>query len=207
MKTSKTGVLVVALLLLGLSLSSCAPLRTGYLRDYDKLQKGKYLESYWSNTALIEKKKYSLIGVEAINVDRITNQTGVTTEDCRTWLQNALIRATSTLRRQFVFWTVKDQEKAQTKLEIAITEMTPGSAGGRMFAGEFGLGHAWVQVEGRLVDIESNEEVVVFSERRRHSGAIGFRDLGGDAGPALVRELLEGIAADSVKELRETFGF
>ena len=107
----------------------------------------------------------------------------------------------------FVLAEIQDQQKAQAKLEIAITEMTPGSAAGRMFAGELGLGHAWVQVEGRVVDIDLNEEVVAFSDRRRHSGAIGFRDIGGDAGPSLVREMLETIAAELVQELRETFRF
>lgn len=148
MKYSRAVWVFITISVLALSLSGCTTaLKTGYLRDYDKLQKGKYLENYWSNTTLIDKKKYSAIRVEPIAADRISNQEGVTVEDARKWLQNALVRATSASRRHFVFEAA--QVKAQAKLEIAITEMTPGSAAGRMFAGELGLGHAWVQVEGR----------------------------------------------------------
>ena len=76
-----------------------------------------------------------------------------------------------------------------------------------MFAGELGMGHAWVQAEGRVIDRQSQEELVAWSDRRRSSAAIGFRDLGGDSGPTLVREMLEQIAIDLERELRETFQF
>ena len=48
---------------------------------------------------------------------------------------------------------------------------------------------------------------MAWSDRRRSSAAIGFRDLGGDSGPTLVREMLEQIAIDLERELRETFQF
>ncbi len=206
MKYFKTFQPFITLLLLGSFLGGCAPtVRTDYLRSYDKLHKGKHLDRYWSNTSLISKKKYSTIRVDRIAIDRISNQKGVAAEDCREWLRNALVKASSASGTHIVFEAGPDV--AQAKLEIAITEMTPGSAAGRMFAGELGAGHAWVQVEGRIVDIESNEEVVAFSDRRRSSGAIGLRDIGGDAGPSLVREMLEQIAYDVMQELEGSFGF
>jgi hypothetical protein len=42
-----------------------------------------------------------------------------------------------------------------------------------------------------------------FAERRRESGAIGFEDIGEDAGPTLVRRLLHNVGEDFVKELGE----
>ncbi len=202
----KTLRLFITPLLLASFLGGCATAkRTGYLQNYDKLDKGRYLENYWSRTPLIGKKKYSTIRVDAISIDRISDQKGLTAENCREWLRNALVNASSASGPHIVFGVGPDG--AQAKLEIAITEMTPGSAAGRFFAGEFGMGHAWVQVEGRIVDIESKDELVAFSDRRRSSGAIGLRDIGGDAGPNLVREMLEEIAADLIKELNDSFSF
>ncbi len=206
MKYFKTYQLFVTLLLLGLFLGGCSPtIQTGYLRDYDKLHEGKYLTNYWSNTPLISKKKYSTIRLEPIAIDRISNQKGVTVEDCREWLRNALVKAASASGAPIVIEARPNG--AQARLDIAITQMTPGSAAGRILAGELGMGHASVQVEGLIVDMKSREEVVAFSDRRFSSGAIGFRDIGGDAGPTLVREMLEQIAADIMQELNESFGY
>jgi hypothetical protein len=207
MKCFKTFVLFVTVLFLGSFLAGCtsSAKRTGYLHDYAKLEKGKYLENYWSNTPRMGKTRYSTIRVEAIAIDRIQDQEGVTAEDCRGWLRNALVEGTRVLGDHFVFEAGLDE--AEARLEIAITEMTPGSATGRKLAGEFGMGHAWVQVEGRIVDIESNEEVVAFSDRRRSSGAIGLKDIGGDAGPSLVHEMLDQIATDIIQERTESFAF
>lgn len=198
MKFFKSAQKTIILLLVGLLLGGCAStaIKTGYLGDYAKLQKGKYLENYWVNTSLIDKGKYSNIYVEKIDVSKIMNCAGVTTKEAQRWLQDALTNYDGL----FVF---KASPDVQAKLDIAITEMTPGDAGARMFAGELGMGHAWVQVEGKIEDIKSGKEIIVFSDRRRSSGAIGLRDIGGDVGPTLVREMLEQIAADLAAELKD----
>lgn len=198
MKFFKLVQIMTVVLLLGLLSSGCAStaIKTGYLGDYAKLQKGKYLENYWVNASLIDKGKYSNIYVEKIDVSKIMNQGGVTAKEAQRWLQDAL----ANYKNLFVFNT----SNAQANLDIAITEMTPGDAGARMFAGEFGMGHAWIQVEGKIEDIKSGEEIIVFSDRRRSSGAIGLRDIGGDVGPTLVHEMLEEIAADLAAELKDT---
>ena len=72
---------------------------------------------------------------------------------------------------------------AKNRFDLAITHMDPGSSAERLWAGEFDAGHAQLQVEGKVVDIESGEIVAAFAERRRYSGALGAEDLGGDAGP------------------------
>jgi hypothetical protein len=87
---------------------------------------------------------------------------------------------------------------------MAITYLTPGNATARILAAELGAGHAFVQVEGKLTDAKTGEEIARFADRRRDSGSIGFEDVGGDAGPRLVERLLKGISADVVKELSAT---
>jgi hypothetical protein len=196
---------VVVLLLMCLVLGCASPAkRTGFLQDYSNLKRGKHLENFWLNSALVNQKRYTKIFIAPIDIERISDQRGLKAEDCGSWLLKYLKNATGPLRKNFLLESSKD---AQIKLEIAITEMTPGSAAGRMFAGEFGMGHAWVQVEGRGVDEETNALVFVFSDRRRASGAAGLADTAGDAGPGLVVSMLDRIAKDIVKELKEGFGF
>jgi hypothetical protein len=192
---------------IGVVLVGCATTaqKTGYLQSYDKLSKGKYLKNFWANNSYITKKEIKNINVEEINIDRIADQKGVKAEECKKWMQSALLKAVSSFDNRFPFSS--PSSKAQWKLEIAITMISPGSAGGRMFAGELGMGHAWVQVEGRIFDVGQNEEVIAFSDFRRSSGVIGLRDIGGDAGPSLVREMLEEIASDIVKEFSGVFDF
>jgi hypothetical protein len=84
--------------------------------------------------------------------------------------------------------------------------MTTGSAFARMVAGELGAGHGWVQIEGRVTDEESGVLLVSFADRRRGSGAVGFRDLGGDSGPAMVREMITAIGFGIRSELDHAFG-
>jgi hypothetical protein len=196
---------VIVVLFSMLILMGCAstPKKTGYLMDYDKLTKGQYLDNYWVNTPLVTKKKYSKISLSSISINRISDKKGVTAENCRDWLRNFLIKAAGSSGINIL--TKEDSTEVQVRLDIAITEMTPGSAGGRVFAGEFGMGHAWVQVEGSVVDIASNEPIALFSDRRRSSGAAGLKDIAGDSGPSLVRGMLEQIAVDIIKELTETF--
>ena len=187
---------VIVLLLLGLTGCASSPMRTGYLRNYDRLERGRHLDRYWADSRLVAQRKYSKVRLGGIDVGRISNGPGVTTEDCKAWFRGALGRTPSALSGHLVF-----DDAAPAQLDVAITEMTPGSAGARMFAGELGMGHAWVQAEGRVIDRQSQEELVAWSDRRRSSAAIGFRDLGGDAGPTLVREMLEQIAIDLEREL------
>ena len=71
-----------------------------------------------------------------------------------------------------------DEVGVGARLELAITEMTPGSSSVRLWAGEFGAGHAFVQVEGQVLYVESGTELATFCDRRRASGAAGLKDVG-----------------------------
>ena len=174
--------------------------QSGFLEDYSRLQDGDHLEKYWADTTIIKTKEYSAIRVGDVDTTRISDQDDVTVEECAGWVGSALWANAGPLAT-----TLKTgSEQADLELHLAITEMTPGSSAGRMFAGELGMGHAVVQVEGRLVDVESGQVVVAFADRRRSSGTIGLEDLGGNAGPGLVRRMLEQIASGLVHELGQS---
>ena len=83
-------------------------------------------------------------------------------------------------------------------LESAIVEVDPGDRMVRWWFSEFGAGHSFIQVEGRIVDPEANDVLVQFADRRR--GAAVFDITGGDS-EGLLREDLRGIAKGFAKAL------
>jgi hypothetical protein len=178
--------------------SGCATVKkTGFLSGYERLHKGRYLERYWSDTEL-KPQTVSKISIEEIDTSQIVDQPTVTRSNASTWLKTAIV---SSIRNQPGWQTNESAEPSSAKLFLAITYLTPGSAVGRIFAGELGMGHAIVQVEGKLIDSSSGKEVASFADRHRDSGSIGFEDNLGDAGPKLVKRMLEKTASDAVKEL------
>lgn len=173
--------------------------KSGFLSGYERLHSGRHLEDYWSAPEL-SSLATAKIYVEPVETSRVKDQPGVSVEDAARWLKEA---AVSSIDAQPGWSTVEQPEASTSKLVLAITYFTPGSAEGRIFAGELGLGHAIVQVEGRLIESGTNKEIACFSDRRRDSGAIGFEDVVGDAGPKLVNRLLRHIARDVAKELAD----
>jgi hypothetical protein len=53
-----------------------------------------------------------------------------------------------------------------------------------------------------IVQDESNKRIIEISDSRNNSGAIGLRDTGGDKGPVLVKELIQQITDNILKELK-----
>jgi hypothetical protein len=121
-------------------------------------------------------------------------------ENAAFWLKDSVEHQ---LKFQPVCAPAAEASESTAKLTLAVTYLTPGSATKRTWAAEFGAGHAIVQVEGKLIDSKTGNELAEFAERRRDSGTIGFEDIGGDAGPTLVRRLLHNVGEDFVKELGE----
>lgn len=193
-----TLVSLVFALFLGVGCSTAT--KSGFLSQYQQLHQGKYVEKFWSDTSL-KKQTVSKIFVEPIDTSRIKDQPTVTVSDASLWLQTAINSAIKTTPGCEI---ETRPEQSTTKLALAITFLTPGSAGGRIFAGELGMGHAIVQVEGKLLDSNSGKEVALFADRRRDSGTIGIEDTAGDAGPRLVKGMLEKIGSHAVKEISES---
>ena len=70
------------------------------------------------------------------------------------------------------------------------------------WAAEFGAGHAYVQVEGKLTNPADGTLLCEMVQRTRASGALGYRDLAADSGPAMVQQMLGMVARALRKELR-----
>ena len=185
-------------LFIGAILAGCTstPTTSGYLSDYGRLKPGKYLEEFWADTSQIVKSEAPNIHLGEISAPGISDKNNVTVTDCISWLRNSLLD-----------WKAVSNKQSDIKyrLDVAITYMDPGSASERVLAGEFGAGHAKVQVEGKVFDIKSGQLVATFAERRRSSGAIGLDDVGGDSGPGLIEHMIESISKDVNSELLSTF--
>ena len=193
----KYSAFAVATLLCGLALSvqAASPQASGYLSDYGRLVEGEYLEAYWVDMAVIEKSQSPAILLGDIMTKGVKDHKGVTVDDAVNWLRADLQANTVS----------GNHPDASYKLDLIITHMDPGSAAKRIWAGEFGAGHAQLQIEGIVTDTQSGKVVAEFAERRRSSGAIGIEDLGGDSGPHIIEHLVSLIAADIESELQASF--
>lgn len=158
------------------------------------------IEMIWHDQSRIQAGQFGFVELGEIDTSGIDSKGGVTPDDCAAWLRSSLVQSESSER----ILSLSDSGPS-ARLDLVITEMTPGNAFIRIMIAEFGAGHAWVTVEGRVVDPASATSLVTFSDRRHDSGAIGFRDLAGGAGPAMVRGMLEAIARDLKHELQERF--
>jgi hypothetical protein len=192
--------LTIALVALSALAGCSTPTASGYLADYDRLAEGQFLEEYWSDRSAIRAGGYSTIQLSEVSTDRIEDQKGITASECAELLRSSLVQGSL---GNIVASPSGTGRIAQ--LDVAITNMDPGSAAARIFAGELGAGHAWVQIEGSVVDPKSGEVLASFAERRRSSGAIGFEDVGGDSGPSQVRRMVRDIAIDIRKEIDASF--
>ena len=149
--------------------------------------------------------KYSVIHVPRVDIHGLSDMHGITAHDCGEWLGDRLAYAARAMPHHFVFGT--ESHSAQARLTVSITSLTPGSRALRMLVGELGIGNARVQIVGWISDIDSNEELAAFTDRKRSTAGFGFRDIGRDVGPQLVREMLEQSASSIIAEVKESFGF
>ncbi|MHC4067036.1 MAG: DUF4410 domain-containing protein [Planctomycetota bacterium] len=179
------------------SVSCSTPVSTGYLDQQALHQPGQYLDGMWCSDRVSRKPAYSEVRISSVQAIGIRDRRGVSTEDAVSWLRAHL----ETSRGEDVLLRFSDHGPVAS-LELAITEMDPGSAVARILVGELGAGHAFVQVEGKLTDATDGTLLCELVQRTRASGAIGFRDVGGDSGPAMVKQILGMIAAAVRDELR-----
>ena len=190
----------VIALVSGFILAGCSstppPVTSGYLSDYHRLKPGTYLEEFWIDTGQVIKSEPPSIVLGEISAPGITDKEDVTVANCISWLTTGLLAGAA----------ISDNKPdAGYRLDVAITYMDPGSASARILAGEFGAGHAKVQTEGKIIDINSGALIATFAERRRSSGAIGMDDLAGDSETGLIELMIKSISKDVNSELLSTF--
>jgi hypothetical protein len=172
---------------------------SGYLTNYQQLRPGEKLELFWSDPDAIARAQPSGIVLGAVDV-RAAAPTDAAREQARQWLTTALLGPTTSATDR----DVCGNGARPARLDVAITEIDPGSGFARVMAGELGAGHAFVQVEGKVTD-DAGTLLASFADRQRDSGATGFRDTFGDAGPTLVQERLTAIGAAAREELALSF--
>jgi len=177
------------------------PVSTGYLDRQALLQPGQYLDGAWCSDRVGQAPAYSEVRVVSVEALGIQDRRGVSTRDAVSWLRAQLGLGSDESSGDDVLLRFSDKGPI-ANLELAITEMDPGSATARIWAGEFGAGHAFVQVEGKLTDATEGTLLCELVQRTRASGAVGFRDLGGDSGPAMVEQMLGMVARALRDELR-----
>ncbi len=221
---------VIIVMLFACATSSHAG-KSGFLENYKKLGKGKYLDRYWSDAGAARAGKYHRIYIKPVQVDHIGTHRKVTPEDCRVWLES-LLKKNAGNRYITVHMAesdeiiknpaeptggaglgkkkrtaISDVPDAPARMELAVTGMHTGSRAGRFFAGSMHAGQAKIRVEGRVVDTATGKLLAAFSVRRKSYSAIGVGDIYKDIGPILIRELLSEIVDDILKELEHTFQF
>lgn len=192
-------ILVAIILFLAAGCSSTVK-KTDFLSAQAKLKAGKHVDSYWSSVDL-SKTELASICIEPVDITRIKDEPGVEAKVAAELLKREMA---FNLESHLNSKIVAETNECTARLALAITFMTPGSRQGRMWAAELGVGHAVVQVEGRLIDQQTGAELACFADRRRDSGAVGFEDFGGDAGARLVTRLLNFTAINFAKELALT---
>lgn len=142
-----------------------------------RLVRGKYVTRVWMDKSLrTQNAKKAYLGLGTVDISYIQDRNDITliplalktsATDCREHLVKCLAMA-----------PLSDMESSNVsanllRLDLAITEMFSGlSLFDNLFFPFFllGFGHAIIQVEGIVTEVESNRPLVKFVERRRNSG-------------------------------------
>jgi hypothetical protein len=184
--------------------SGCAsPEKSDFLTGSPLMHQGKYVHSFWSD-GKIDRQTLSKIYVEPVDISRIKDYSDLTASAAGIELKKGVVWRISA---QTGWVTVETPELATTRMSLAITYFTLGSPNARAWGSQFGAGHAIVQIDGKVTDATTGKEIACFEDRQRNSGGIGWADVvdsTGDAGPAMVRRMLESISGNFVKELSES---
>lgn len=197
MKMIRLMIGLVGLVMFGFGCASSTPQKSGFLSGDEKLKAGKFLQEWWTAGA-IDKHTLSKIYIEPIDVTRIKDASEISVMFASNFLAQTVafqIRAHSS------FEVVSERSSATATIALAITYMMPGSAGGREFGGEFGMGDAIVQMDGKVTDVGSGKEIAAFEHRRVDSASGGTEDLGGNSSQRLVRRSMDSICNRLTKEL------
>lgn len=202
MNLKKINVGVFLLVLVVFGVSGCATIGsdTGNLSHYENLARGKYLAGF-----------YMRPGLQASDIQKIYVNEFVAAEDSDPKAispELALLHLKIALKSQVLNMGLQDSivfdevSDADAFMRLVISEIQPGSRQARLWAGEYGFGHAYTQVEGEIRD-RNGMVLIEFNERRRHSGQMGIRDTYIDSSASLIKEMLEQISEGIVKELKD----
>jgi hypothetical protein len=170
------------------AVAGCAPLHVG-----------RHLDGYWSAPDF-NRQAMTKIYFAPVETSQIKDRPGVSVADVVQWFTKDTVATI----HEYHSWSLVDRpDESTTKLLITITYFTPGSAAGRIWAGEFGAGSAIVQIEGKLIESATGKQLACFFDDRRDTGAVGFEDMTGEIGPKLVKRTVRRVATNVIRELAD----
>ena len=176
---------------------------SGFLKNYDALSRGKYLEKVMLAPEL-KTVQHQMITIAKPSIETVADNSKLTKNAAQEYFSMELVRWLGGVQN----WTFKSDSADSPngsnglRLETAITELDPGSQAARMWVGPTGLGYSYVQVEGRLVDPASGKVFFAFMDRRSGSDTGGL-GLTGGVSRELMQTDLDAIAKSLAKTFRE----
>lgn len=165
------------------------------LEHNQETKRGKYVDKVWIDNSLLAGIKAGNLYLGKTSVDSIRDEKGITRKKCQNLLSQYFLES-----NQNTDIVSNPSDSGEFMIDLIFTNMSPGDAGSRIWAGEFGLGHANVEIQAIVVN-KDGKRVIEISDSRNNSGAIGFRDTFGDSGPQLVEELIKEISDNILQEL------
>ena len=169
-------------------LVSCTstPMETDYARGELPRTPGRYVDGAWFDVSKITRLGFTGVELSSVEPFRVSDVKNIAVAEALSWLREGLTEGQVT--NQIL---AGDKSGAVAELEVALTELDPGSTRTRFWAGEFGAGHAWIQVEGIIKEANTGSIVGRLVQRTRISGVFGLHNSRfRDSGPVLVRQML-----------------
>ena len=198
--TTARAWIAIALGIFAAAACTSPPIRTGYLDNFNDLKGTDYLDGVWFDDSAVRNHHYVRVELVSVRAVGVSDQDHVTVADATEWLHEAVVQpgTTSTV-------LTDNRSGPAANLELVISELDPGSTVARFLAGEFGAGHAWVQVEGKLTDGDNGALVGTLVQRTRASGVAALRNSRGyDSGPGLVHDIIREIGRNIRGQLAAT---
>jgi len=177
------GPVILAILLVG---CTSTPKETDYSQGELPRIPGGYVDGAWFDVSKIT--RFGFTGVELSSVEsfRVSDVKNISVAEALSWLREGL-----TERQAANQILAGNNSGAVAELEVVLAELDPGSTIVRFWAGEFGAGHAWIQVEGIVKEADTGSVVGRLVQRTRISGVFGLHNSRfKDSGPVLVRQML-----------------
>ncbi len=174
--------------------------KASFLDPYDTLRNGRYLERVSISRDLNSIQDFA-IEVKNPSAKGAGQHAFFPPSEVEEYLLSALLSNLDSVGGIKVYHEGAKKPSANyLVLETAVTELEPGSKFGRFMAGELGMGHSHIQVEGRLINPIDNKVLFAFVDRRAGS-AMGGMDITGGDPRTLVEDDLEGISNSLAKTL------
>ena len=180
---------VLCILLMAVIIVGCAVVqRTGYLSDYEQLKNGDHLEKIWVSQEFRNKKQS--IFIQKPDVQKIAyNRDASLASD---YLYQSLLENLAEVGIECYRAKEKIPGGNYLVLETAITRWRKGNRALRVLISGIS-GSSIVQVEGRIIDPQTNKILLAFADSRAGSGYAGL-DLTGGNSRSMMQDDMRGIA-------------